>query len=457
MPLLPPCTAHGQSKPYYTAIHSGVPWFDDRGRIVSAHGANIVIEHGRYYLFGEAHSDTSNAFAGFNCYSSTDLRNWKFERTALPVQDSGRLGPDRVGERAKVLKCAKTGEYVMVMHTDNMRYKDPCIGYATSKNITGPYTFRGPIMFNGQPIRRWDMGTFQDADGSAYLMLHGGLLYKLSDDYRSISELVIDNKWRGAEAPAIFKKNGTYFWLASDLTGWERNDNFYYTSTALKGPWIARGYFAPKGTATWNSQTSFVLPIPGKADTTYVYMGDRWSSTRQASAATYVWQPLQVLDSTISLPEFQEAWKIDAKGKMLFMTQTGKKVIRPDDKQHFKYWGNWSQDTLTVRSASTSGDSLHVRFSGSQVCLYGLSRPDGGYALVKLYDNQGRVRFTTTIEMYCKYPISTPAFLSPVLPKGSYMLTLAVLGLHWGWKEKSGRVSGSKGNVISIERIVVTK
>lgn len=66
--------------------------------------------------FGEYESDESNAFPGFGCYSSTDLVNWRFERIVLPVQKDGILGPDRVGERVKVMKCPKTGEYVMLMH-----------------------------------------------------------------------------------------------------------------------------------------------------------------------------------------------------------------------------------------------------------------------------------------------------------------------------------------------------
>lgn len=132
----------------YNAIYSGVPWFNDRGEVVSAHGANIIKDGDLYFLFGEKHSDTSNAFVGFNCYSSKALYNWKFESLALKVQDSGRLGPDRVGERVKVMKCPATGEYVMYMHTDDLGYRDPAVGYATSSKITGPYTFKGPLLFN---------------------------------------------------------------------------------------------------------------------------------------------------------------------------------------------------------------------------------------------------------------------------------------------------------------------
>lgn len=211
-----------QKPKQYDAIYSGTPWFDDKGNIVSAHGANIVKENGRYFLFGEAHSDTSNAFAGFNCYSSADLYNWKFERVALAPQANGKLGPNRVGERVKVMKCPDTEEFIMYMHVDTLGYKDQFVGYATSGTITGPYVFQGPLLFDGQPIRKWDMGIFQDQDGSGYVLIHGGEIYKLNKDYKSVSELVNKNMTSGFESPAIFRKDSIYYFLGSHLTSWEK-------------------------------------------------------------------------------------------------------------------------------------------------------------------------------------------------------------------------------------------
>ena len=48
-------------------VSNGIPWFDNNGDIVNAHGACIVEDNGRYYLFGEWKSDKSNAFPGFSC------------------------------------------------------------------------------------------------------------------------------------------------------------------------------------------------------------------------------------------------------------------------------------------------------------------------------------------------------------------------------------------------------
>ena len=277
--LFATCSAHGAvQENSMDAIHSGVAWYDDRGAMVSAHGAGIIKEGGRFYLFGEFKRDHSNEFNGFSCYSSADLMNWKFENIALPVQKDGRLGPNRVGERPKVMKCPKTGVFVMFMHSDDINYKDPAVGYATSPTINGTYTFHGPLLHGGKPVKKWDMGVFQDDDGTGYLITHSGSLYQLADDYQSVVKQVVKDMTHGSEAPAIFKRDGLYYWLGSDLSSWERNDNFYFTSKSLTGPWEKQGIFAPEGKLTWNSQTTFVLPITGAETTTFLFMGDRWAS-----------------------------------------------------------------------------------------------------------------------------------------------------------------------------------
>ena len=290
-------------------VVNGIPWFDDKRNIVNAHGACIVEENGRYYLFGEWKSDTSNAFPGFSCYSSDDLVNWKFENIVLRVQPEGILGPNRVGERVKVMKCPKTGEYIMLMHADDMGYKDPYIGLATCKTIAGDYQLQGPLLYKGQPVKRWDMGAYQDTDGKGYLLIHHGPVYRLSDDYRSIEAEVAHIKGMG-ESPAMFKKNGVYFMLTSNLTSWEKNDNFYFTAPQIEGPWTKQGLFCPEGKLTYNSQSTFVFPLKCGNDTIPMFMGDRWSYPHQASAATYVWMPLQVDGTKISIPEYWQAWDI---------------------------------------------------------------------------------------------------------------------------------------------------
>ncbi|MCE8763079.1 glycoside hydrolase family protein, partial [Phocaeicola dorei] len=142
-------------------------------------------------------------------------------------------------------------------------------------------------LYKGQPVKRWDMGTFQDTDGKGYLLIHHGPVYRLSDDYRSIEAEVAHIKGMG-ESPAMFKKNGVYFMLTSNLTSWEKNDNFYFTAPQIEGPWTKQGLFCPEGKLTYNSQSTFVFPLKCGNDTIPMFMGDRWSYPHQASAATYV-------------------------------------------------------------------------------------------------------------------------------------------------------------------------
>ena len=446
-----------QKQKRYNAIYSGIPWFDDKGNTASAHGASIVKDKNKYYLFGERHTDTSNAFVGFNCYSSTDLYNWKFESIALPVQPSGKLGANRVGERPKVMKCPGTGKYVMYMHVDTLGYIDQFLGYATANKITGPYTFHGPLLFNDKPILKWDMGAFQDKDGSGYVLLHGGDIYKLSDDYKSISEQVNKSMAPGFESPAIFRKDSMYYFLGSNLTSWERNDNYYYTATSLKGPWKRRGLFCPPGTLTWNSQTTFVLPIKGSKETTYMYMGDRWAFPKQASAATYVWQPFTISDTSISIPSYGDAWQINTSTGEATSVTVGKKIVGNTDKQFITYSGKWQQDSLSVMSSDEKGASFTVTFKGTQVGFYGLARRSGGYAHVVLQNKKGKSILSSIVDMYCKYPTQTLKFLSPTLKKDSYTLIVTVMGEHGNWSDKRKNIYGSTGNFVSLDKIVINE
>lgn len=439
------------------AIYSGTPWLDQDGNVVSAHGANIVKEKGEFYLFGEAHGDDSNAFAGFNCYSSKDLYNWKFEGIALPVQKSGKLGPNSVGERCKVMKNPKTKEYIMFMHADSITYKNQFVGYATSKKITGPYQFKGPLLFNGKPIKKWDMGTFQDTDGSGYILIHGGEIYKLGEDYKSVVEQINPSMTSGFESPTMLKKDGLYYLVGSHLTSWERNDNYYYTSNSIKGPWISRGIIAPEGSLTWNSQCTFVLPIVGTKDITYMFMGDRWSFPKQASSATYVWQPLSVLGTSLSMTTYQETWQINVSTGIASSIKSEDTTIENTDKQ-IQYTGNWKHLNNGDVSESKSDEksaSFSIQFNGQQIALYSNVGVENGYAKMVLSDKKGKVIATSLIDMYSKASLSTPVFRSPLLKKGDYKLTVYVTGERSNWSDKRKSNYGSTGNFVSLDKITI--
>lgn len=426
-------------------IINGIPWFDTQGHIVNAHGACIVEDNGRYYLFGEYKSDTSNAFPGFSCYSSEDLVHWTFERIALPVQPNGIMGPDRVGERVKVMKCPTTGEYVMYMHSDDLNYKDPYIAYATSKTINGEYQFKGPLLYQGEPIKRWDMGTFQDTDGTGYLLIHHGPIYRLSKDYRSIDTLMATVKGSG-ESPAMFKKNGTYYLLTSKLTSWEKNDNFYFTAPTIEGPWMKQGLFCPEGSLTYNSQTTFVFPLKQGNDTIPIFMGDRWSYPHQASAATYVWMPLQVEGNQISIPEYWQSWDIKTQ-KPVEILKKRKRIA----KSGITFSKGWEKKDDTWKS-NIKGAFLSVKFNEGKLALTGISQPTGGYARIRI-TKDGKKIYASLVDFYSKHPEKAVRFITPEFGNGNYELQLEVTGIMATWTDKTKTIYGSKDTYVSITDI----
>ena len=441
----------GMARKTEKVVNNGIPWFDDRGEIVNAHGACIVEENGRYYLFGEYKSDKSNAFPGFSCYSSDDLVNWKFERVVLPMQSSGILGPDRVGERVKVMKCPSTGEYVMYMHADDMNYKDPHIGYATCSTIAGEYKLHGPLLYEGKPIRRWDMGTYQDADGTGYLLLHGGIVYRLSKDYRTAEEKVVSGVGGShGESPAMFKKDGTYFFLFSNLTSWEKNDNFYFTAPSVKGPWTRQGLFAPEGSLTYNSQTTFVFPLKCGEDTIPMFMGDRWSYPHQASAATYVWMPMQVDGTKLSIPEYWPSWDVD-KLKPVNPLRKGKTVDLK--KITFSKEADWKVEEGRI-SSNVKGSTLSIPFTGSCVAVMGETNCHSGYARMNILDKKGEKIYSSLVDFYSNADDHATRFKTPQLAEGEYALVIEVTGISPTWTDKTKRIYGSDDCFVTITDIV---
>ena len=436
------CSAQNMEK----VIRNGMPWFDDHGNIVNAHGACIVEEKGRYYLFGEWKSDESNAFPGFSCYSSDDLVNWKFERVVLTVQPDGILGPNRVGERVKVMKCPSTGEFVMFMHADDMGYKDPYIGYATCKTINGEYQLQGPLLYQGKPVQRWDMGTFQDTDGKGYLLIHHGPIYRLSDDYQSIEMEVAHVKGSG-ESPAMFKKDGIYYMLYSNLTSWEKNDNFYFTAPKIEGPWTKQGLFCPEGTLTYNSQSTFVFPLKRGNDTIPMFMGDRWSYPHQASAATYVWMPMQVNGTKLSIPEYWQCWDFNTL-KPVDIFRKGKRVSM----KNIKPAVGWTENRGCFVS-NAKGSVLAVPFRGTHVAVVGKSDCHSGYARVSVLNAKKDTVYSSLVDFYSKYSEKAIRIMTPEMEKGNYTLLVEVTGIKPVWTDKSKTIYGSDNTFVTIDDI----
>ena len=320
------------------AFAPGEIWRDTAGQPINAHGGGMLLHNGTYYWYGELKEGRTYVIAaneswggtrvvagGVQCYSSTNLYDWKNEGTVLPsvAEDpSHDLHCDKVMERPKVIFNAQTKKFVLWLHVDSPDYKAARSGVAVSDSPTGPFKYLGSFRPNagvwpvnvttkdkssGNPLARdfkggqmaRDMTLFVDDDGKAYQFysseenatMHVSLL---SDDYLKpagkYARIFID---RSMEAPAVFKRGGQYYFFASGCTGWEPNaarsavaENIFGPWTELKNP--CRGNDADK---TFYCQSTYVQPVQGM-NGTYIAMFDRWKQWNLADSR-YVWLPIE--------------------------------------------------------------------------------------------------------------------------------------------------------------------
>lgn len=348
-----------------TGIRSGEIWPDDKGVHINAHGGGILSHKGKFYWFGEHKSEqTSSALVGVTCYSSTDLINWKNEGVALPVSDDpdSDIVRGSVIERPKVIYNEKTGKFVMWFHLElkGKGYSAARAGLAVSDTPAGPYTYirsgrvnpgvypdnmtkdDQELTFDRKLFDKWwtpewydavnkglfvkrdldggqmsrDMTLFVDDDKKAYhiysseenLTLN---IAELTDDYQGHTGKYIRIFPAGHnEAPAIFKKEGTYWMIASGCTGWAPNEARMFSAPSVWGPWTkhpnpCRGENAK---LTFGGQSTYILTLPGETENRYIFMADIWRPKHPIDAR-YIWLPIQFDHGGVPFIEWIDEWQ----------------------------------------------------------------------------------------------------------------------------------------------------
>ena len=305
----------GAQTPPPLTVQPGAVWRDQNGEMIQAHGAGAIKVGGSYFWFGEDRTAQSSdqSFQNIKCYESKDLVHWNFRVNALTRQSVGDLGSDRVVERPKVIYNETARLFVMYTHIDSKDYKEAKAGVATCGRVDGEYTYKGSFQPLGHQSR--DLTLFREEDGAAYLIFEdrpsGVRLAKLSADYLSIDREValVPHAY---EAPAMVKAAGVYYLLGSHLSGWDANSNEYATADSPAGPWSEFQAVAPPETKTYRSQTTYILPVTGTRETSYLYLGDRWKG-HDLKDSRYVWLPLVIDPRRRTMALTVEApWTIDA-------------------------------------------------------------------------------------------------------------------------------------------------
>lgn len=300
---------------------NGATWSDTKGRPINAHGGGILFHKGVYYWYGEIKDGKTwrvqgqnwecyrtNA-GGVSCYTSKNLKDWKFEKTALPpnmTDPNSDLHFSGVMERPKVVYNRKTKMFVMWLHVDKEDYSYARAGVAVSDLPTGPFRYIQSYRPNNNMSR--DMTLFKDDDEKTYLIyssennatMH---ICLLTDDYlkpTTCYKRVFIKQFR--EAPAVFKLRNRYYMITSACTGWAPNKAMLAVSDSMLGDWkmLYNPCKGEKSDITFGAQSAFILPV-GKKNNQFVFMADKWEKTSLPESG-YIWLPVTIKNDSIHIP-----------------------------------------------------------------------------------------------------------------------------------------------------------
>jgi hypothetical protein len=180
-----------------------------------------------------------------------------------------------------------------------------------------------------------------------------------------------------------------------------------------------------------------------------MYMGDRWSFPLQGSAATYVWQPITVTGDSMSIPKYHESWKIDFPKLRVSDVSIEKKSAKS---KYLIEKGDWETSDSRLISKG-KGAAITYSFKGNQVGINAISNNTSGYARVIIRNSKNEEVINTLVDFYSKYEYSSQKFLSPVMKKDHYTMSLEVLGVHPKWSDKRKSDYGSTDDFVIIEDI----
>ena len=210
------------------------------------------------YLYTSHDADTliDNFYTmpNWQCYSSTDMKNWTHHGTIMEDTDFSWAKENS----AWAVQCIeRNGKFYLYAPLEVAAGGGRGIGVAVADSPEGP--FRDAI---GKPLvgPNWDYidpTVYIDDDGQAYLYFGNPSLYyvKLNDDMISYSGSIVKtdmdkfntNGTKYTEGPWFYKRDGKYYMVYASQGVPESIS--YSMSDSPTGPWTPKGVIMPSGQA----------------------------------------------------------------------------------------------------------------------------------------------------------------------------------------------------------------
>jgi hypothetical protein len=328
-------------------IYNDTEWKDTDGDTINAQNGSIINVDGTYYWYGVYYDDVCHdaqnnpimCAISVKLYSSTNLETWKYIADVISIRNhnTGALADTswdgwtgRVVARHYYDNSTSSHKYILIVRNNGLRFlqDDNPEGEFTEfahvqqtanfTNMTGHLVFDHSIFeetIGGTKkvylISLLDKVGFGGANDSVNIVEISGdysdLVDPVTGSHTWLSNITATDLWDKhlwsldmntpdpniasscyqREAPAIFKKGGNYYLLASQTNGWGSSNTWYEKATSITGfpsycnNWVKVNTM-PDSYNAFDTQHNFVLPIydaAGTSPATYMYIGDRWSNS----------------------------------------------------------------------------------------------------------------------------------------------------------------------------------
>lgn len=339
----------------YDAFYPGVPWLDNDGNRIQAHGGYMYFEDGVFYWYGENKERSNTEYEvwhwGVRLYSSTDLYNWKNEGIILEPETNDASSPiyyKSKMDRPHILYNEKTSLYVMWLKVMSASSAGFAV-IATSESLKGPFKIvKSNYYPNGFEFGDFELVKDGDRAYCIYERPHSELIITpLSDDYLGVIDDCYESYFHNGhppfirEAPATFARDGKIYMITSGTTGKFPNASESAVSDSFMGEWKVIGdpHVNDQKHTSFDSQISCIFKHPAK-ENLYIAMADRWLvdlpddmpdipeifykifsgdpnppdfdmrrwSRKDTSIANYVWLPIE-FDGEIPKIKWYSEWR----------------------------------------------------------------------------------------------------------------------------------------------------